>query len=74
MERREREIDRREAVSNHGSQFLFFQECQPVKNVYLLMVQRVQETLLAVHFASLRIPFCVSVEIREQTISLISSQ
>lgn len=29
---------------------------------------------LLVHFAALRIPFCVSVEIREQTITVISSQ
>lgn len=29
---------------------------------------------LLVHFAVLRIPFCVGVQIREQTISLISSQ
>lgn len=31
-------------------------------------------TELLVHFAALRIPFCVNVEIREQTISIISSQ
>lgn len=29
---------------------------------------------LLIHFAALRIPFCVSIEIREQTITVISSQ
>lgn len=29
---------------------------------------------LLVHFSALRIPFCVSSEIREQTITVVSSQ
>lgn len=70
--------DRREAVSNHGSTFFLRDISQG--NFFEFVdgggckadITSLSELL--VHFSTLRIPFCVSAEIREQTITVVSSQ
>lgn len=63
-----------------AAHFLFFPQWnQPVKKCVFVNGVGCKADMavlseLLVHFAALRIPFCVSIEIREQTITVISSQ
>lgn len=77
----EREKERREAVSNHGSTFSFFSfpvKSASEKRAFVDGVGcKADVAVLSephVHFAALTIPFCVSVKIRERTITIISLQ
>lgn len=72
--------DRREAVSNHGSTFFFFLRNINQGNFFVFVdgggckadITSLLELL--VHFFRSEDSLCVSAEIREQTITVVSSQ